>query len=209
MFTGIVEDIGVIKSIEQQGKEKLFTIAVSKIDPSELILGESVAVNGTCLTIKFLKEDGFVVETSHETLLKTNLSVLVEGDHVNLERSLRVGDRLSGHIVTGHVDGVGKVESRKEIGKSVEFHFSVTSSLGKYIIKKGSIAVDGVSLTVNTVLDSTFSVNIIPYTLQETTFQYMDVGDLVNIECDIIGKYVERLLEYREATPPTYESFEI
>ena len=194
MFSGIVEDIGTVQALEEKDKGVLLRIGIRKIDAGELDLGESVAVNGICLTVVSAGDGSFSVDASHETLSRTNLSGLQTGSGVNLERSLRVGDRMGGHIVTGHVDGVGVVQSITPVGESKVFSFSIPPSLAKYVVEKGSIAVDGVSLTVNSVKDTEFSVNIIPYTLRETTFSEFRRGRQVNIECDIIGKYVEKML---------------
>ena len=194
MFSGIVEEVGVLRALEKRDKGVLLRIGVRKIEAGEMTLGESVAVNGVCLTVVSLEDGGFSVEASHETLSRTNLSGLLPESPVNLERSLRVGDRMGGHIVTGHVDGVGVVQSVTPVGESRVFIFSIPSQLAKYVVEKGSVAVDGVSLTVNSVDDSEFSVNIIPYTLRETTFSGFHLGREVNIECDIIGKYVEKML---------------
>ena len=194
MFSGIVEDVGVLQALEEKGKGVLLRVGVRKIDAGELVLGESVAVNGVCLTVVSVEDGSFSVDASHETLSRTNLSGLQAGSRVNLERSLRVGDRMGGHIVTGHVDGVGGVQSIAPVGESRVFSFSIPAALAKYVVEKGSVAVDGVSLTVNSVRGTEFSVNIIPYTLRETTFSEFHRGREVNIECDIIGKYVEKML---------------
>jgi len=193
MFTGIVEDTGKIRNIESANMEKIFTIEVGRIDAANIAQGESIAVNGACLTVTSNKSDTFTVGASEETLSKTNLSALNIGSLINLERSLMVGGRLGGHFVTGHIDGIAMVDSKKNVGKSVEFWFKIPFELTKYMINKGSVALDGVSLTVNKVVDNSFSVNIIPYTLEETTFGVLELGSAVNIECDIIGKYVEKL----------------
>ena len=194
MFSGIVEDIGVLRALEEKDKGVVLRVGVRKIDAGELVLGESVAVNGVCLTVVSVEDGSFSVDASHETLSRTNLSGLRAGSGVNLERSLRVGDRMGGHIVTGHVDGVGTVQSVAPAGESRVFSFSIPAALAKYVVEKGSVAVDGVSLTVNSVRGTEFSVNIIPYTLRETTFSEFRRGREVNIECDIIGKYVEKML---------------
>jgi riboflavin synthase len=194
MFTGIVEDIGTIKEIKPRTKEVLFTIKTKNIDVKEIKLGDSISINGACLTAISIGDGSFTIEASHETLNRTNLSKLKIGSKVNLERSLKLGDRLSGHIVNGHVDGVGKVDSIRKLGKSVEIWFSLPKGLSRYVVEKGSIAVDGVSLTVNAVNGDRFSVNIIPYTREATIFGEMKPGDSVNIECDIIGKYLEKFV---------------
>ena len=195
MFTGIVEDIGKVSGIRRKQKESVFTFEVGRIKIAEVELGESIAVNGTCLTVTSIGKNSFTVDASRETLSKTNLGELKKGDSVNLERSLRAGGKLGGHIVNGHVDGVGKVESRRKAGDSHIFRFSVPKALSKYIVQKGSVAVDGVSLTVNDVKGKEFTVNIIPHTLKETIFSGLKKGDTVNIECDIVGKYVEKFVK--------------
>ncbi len=194
MFTGIVEDIAKVKDIRQRARESVFTFEVNRIDLKQVGLGDSISVNGTCLTVTSLGKNTFTVDASHETMARTNLGKLKKGSRVNLERALKVGDKLGGHIVNGHVDGVGKVKSRKKQGGSAEFRFSIPPELSKYIVEKGSVAVDGVSLTVNTVEGNEFGVNIIPYTLEETIFGDLKTGSAVNIECDIIGKYVEKFV---------------
>lgn len=194
MFTGIVEDVGKVREIKTKSKDVLFIIQVKHIDAGEIGLGESIAVNGTCLTVISSGKNNFTVEASHETLKRTNLSKLKVGSKVNLERALKIGGRLGGHIVNGHVDGIGKVESIEKRGKSIEIWFSLPEELSRYVVEKGSIAVDGVSLTINAVNGNRFSVNIIPYTQDATIFAELRSGDLVNIECDIIGKYVEKFV---------------
>ena len=194
MFTGIVEDVGRVSGIKRKEMESVLTFEVGKIDIGELELGESIAVNGACLTVTTIGKNVFTVDASHETLSRTNLGKLKKGARVNLERSLRAGGKLGGHIVNGHVDGVGRVESRRKIGDSHVFRFSVPKALSRYIVEKGSVAIDGVSLTVNEVKGKEFTVNIIPYTLEETIFGSLKKGDSVNIECDIIGKYVEKFV---------------
>ncbi len=194
MFTGIVEDIGTVSGVIRRTKESTITIRVGKIDPRELVNGESISVSGACLTVTSVEGDTFTVDASRETLSRTSLGKLKAGHAVNLERSLRAGDRMGGHIVSGHVDGVGKVKSKKKRGSSVEFTFSAPADVLKYIVEKGSVAVNGVSLTVNSAGGDGFTVNIIPFTLAETTFGSLRAGNPVNIECDIIGKYVEKLM---------------
>ena len=194
MFTGIVEDRGTVTEIKRRAKESALTFRANRIDPREIVMGESIAVNGACLTVTSLGDSTFTVDASRETLSRTNLGKLRPGSMVNLERSLRVGDRMGGHMVSGHVDGVGSVKSKKKRGASVEFRFTAPGQVMKYIVEKGSVAIDGVSLTVNAVEEGEFTVNIIPYTLAETTFGALRAGKPVNIECDVIGKYVEKLM---------------
>jgi len=194
MFTGIVEDVGRVEELKPKAKDALFTIRTKKIDVKEMKIGESISVNGACLTVILIKNNTFTVEASHETLRRTTLSKLKLGSKVNLERSLRLGDRLGGHIVNGHVDGIGKVESIERCGKSLEFWFSIPKGRSKYIVEKGSIAIDGVGLTINALNVDRFSVNIIQYTQEATIFSNLKSGDSVNIEFDIIGKYVEKFV---------------
>ncbi len=194
MFTGIVEDLGKIESIRKRGKDVIFVISTDKINFDELDHGESITVNGACLTVISLGKKAFEVKASHETLNRTNLSKVRVGSRVNLERALKVGDRLGGHIVNGHVDGIGKITSIEQKGESKEVWVTLIPELSRYVVEKGSIAVDGVSLTVNRVDGDKFSVNIIPYTQDVTIFGGMKKGDSVNIECDIIGKYVEKFV---------------
>lgn len=198
MFTGIIEDIGEVRNASFFGGDGLFNISVNRIDVDELVAGESISVNGVCLTVTKKGKSDFTVDISRETLSKTNLSSFSTGSRVNLERSLKAGDRMGGHIVTGHVDGVATVDSITRVGDSMEFWFLLPESLAKYMIQKGSVAVDGVSLTVNNVEGNRFSVNIIPHTQKETVFSDYSTGDRVNIECDIIGKYVEKFVLLRE-----------
>lgn len=194
MFTGIVEDVGRVEELKPKTKEVLFTIGAKNIDVKEMKLGDSISVNGVCLTLISFKNNTFTVEASHETLRRTTLSKLKVGSKVNLERPLKLGERLGGHIVNGHVDGIGRVESIGRRGKSLEFWFSIPKGHSKYAVEKGSIAIDGVSLTINALNGDRFSVNIIPYTQEATIFSNLKPGDSVNIEFDIIGKYVEKFL---------------
>lgn len=194
MFTGIVEGIAVVKDIRKRSKEAVLTFKSPKVDLNGMILGDSIAINGICLTVVSFKGNTFSVEASQETLSKTNLNKMIKGSMVNIERSLRVGDRLGGHFVTGHVDGTGKIMSVAPAGDSREVWINVPDNLIRYIVEKGSVAVDGVSLTVNRVNSDSFSVNIIPYTQDVTILQKSKTGDVVNIECDIIGKYVEKFV---------------
>jgi len=205
MFTGIVEDTGVIKSVEKKDKESTFTISVGRMDLSGAALGDSIAVNGACLTVTTLDGSEFTVHASHETLSRTTLGTLAPGARVNLERALRAGDRLGGHIVNGHVDGVGNVVSKIRSGGSYIFRFSLPEGLARYVVEKGSVAVDGVSLTVNSSEGNEFTVNIIPYTLAETTFGGLEPGNPVNIECDVIAKYVEKLASGTRGNNPLYQ----
>jgi riboflavin synthase len=194
MFTGIIEELGHLEKAD----DTLFTISVSDSFYKELKLGSSVATNGTCLTVKTLSEPNmFTVEVMPETQRRTALGEqLKAGVSVNLELAMRPVDRLEGHIVQGHVDGVGKVESVTQDGNSHMYSFSVPAGLERYIIEKGSIAINGVSLTVISVTDSTFTVGIIPYTLEHTTFSDLKAGDPINLEVDMVAKYIEKFHRY-------------
>lgn len=192
MFTGIIIDIGVIKKITKKDEDILLSIYSSNV--KGFTNGMSISCSGICLTvIDFNKsENGYVfdVYVSKETLSKTNLGNLIEGDHINIEKSLSLGDEMSGHIVQGHIDGVVKIKNIESIGDSKKFCFGVDSNLVKFIASKGSVSLDGTSLTVNHVNDTEFEVNFIPYTLEHTTWKYRNIGDLVNLEVDILARYV-------------------
>ncbi len=193
MFTGIVQGIGTITEKRAAGGGMVFGLEAGfdLTDPEE---GESIAVNGTCLTAREIIGRRFLVDVSPETLSRTGLGFLKVGSRVNLERALRLSDRLGGHLVSGHVDALGRVEDRQTQGDFTLFTFSLDEGLARYIIEKGSITINGVSLTVNSCRGNRFSVSIIPHTLDVTTLGELKIGDRVNLEVDIIGKYVEKLL---------------
>ena len=193
MFTGLIEGTGKLKTIEPRGKDMRLSIQAS-FDLEGFQTGESVAVDGICLTVVSWQARAFTVDVSQETLSRSTLGQRSVGDEVNLERALRLGDRLGGHLVNGHVDGKARVMARKQRGDSLVFVFEVVAELGRYIIEKGSVAVNGVSLTVNRCDEQSFDVNIVPHTARVTTIGSLRVGDEVNIEVDIIGKYVERFV---------------
>lgn len=193
MFTGIVEEIGTVKSVQS----KVITIEASKIF-DDLHLGDSVAVNGTCLTVSSFDNKIFNADVTQETLNRTNLGSLKNGSKVNLERAMTLSGRFGGHIVSGHIDGVGSIKSMKKDDNAIILTIEVPKPLMKYVVEKGSVAVDGISLTVASLTDNTFSIAVIPHTLKETVLYYKKEGDKVNIENDIIGKYVERLLTFKE-----------
>lgn len=192
MFTGIIETVGVIKSIEKSGTNVDFTIQ-SKIS-NELKVDQSVAHNGVCLTVTELTDDWHKVTAVEETLLKTNLGGLVEGDIVNLERCMIANGRFDGHVVQGHVDQIGVCTKKEERDGSWLFDFEYDSALGNVTVEKGSICINGISLTCFNSEDDSFSVTIIPYTMEHTSFKSLKVGDTINLEFDIIGKYVSKLL---------------
>ena len=193
MFTGIIQGRGKVQRAQASGGGMVFLLEADfdLVDPEE---GESIAVNGVCLTARDIKGNSFLVDVSPETLSRTGLGELKSGSQVNLERALRLSDRLGGHMVSGHVDTQGRVEDRRSEGDFTIFTFSLSRSLVKYVIEKGSVAINGVSLTVNSCEGDRFTVSIIPHTLVVTTLGELKPGDSVNIEVDIIGKYVEKLL---------------
>lgn len=195
MFTGIIEDLGIIESLEKDGGNLHIEIK-SSITP-ELKVDQSVAHNGVCLTVVSIKNKTYVVTAIQETLDKTNLSLLHEGDIVNIERAMKLGDRLDGHIVQGHIDQTGECISISEENGSWIFTFKYNKSLNNITIEKGSITVNGVSLTVVNSRKNQFSVAIIPYTYEHTTFKNIEVNSKINLEFDVIGKYVSRLNELR------------
>ena len=193
MFTGLVEGIGLIVGLTSMAEGLRLTVKTS-FPAAELTLGESVALAGACLTVVALDPPRASFEVSPETLARTTFPLKKVGDRVNLERSLRLGDRLGGHLVTGHVDGVGVVRQLRPGPAHIGLTFEMPGALSRFVIEKGSIAIDGVSLTVNTCKANTLTVNVIPFTARETTLAALQVGDRVNLEADLIGKYVARLL---------------
>lgn len=197
MFTGIIEGVGRLAARELRGGDARLRIQVGSLPFDDVRLGESIAVNGTCLTVIDFDATSFDADASTETLALTTLGALPEGALVNLERAMRPTDRLGGHIVSGHVDGVGRVERVTEDARALRWRFSAPTALLRYIAKKGSICVDGVSLTVNEVDDTSFEVALIPHTVAHTAFQQTRVGDAVNLEVDLVARYAERLFAHR------------
>lgn len=193
MFTGIIEDKGKVSRVEYGGQKKRIAIGLPP-HLTEVQVGDSININGACLTVVQRKEREIEVDLSQETLQKTVLGELKEGDLVNLERALRLTDRLGGHIVTGHVDGIGVIVRKDKERDFVRLRIKIPGSVSKYVVEKGSIAVDGVSLTVNECRAGEIEMTLIPYTLEKTTLMDKRVEDRVNIEADILGKYVEKLL---------------
>ena len=194
MFTGIIESVGKIESIQNKGGDARIWIHTGKLDMSDVQPGDSIAANGVCLTAIELKSQAYCADVSGETLSLTRLGALKAGSAVNLEKALTPTSRLGGHLVSGHVDGVGQVVERRDDARSVRFIIESPAGLAKYIAMKGSITVDGVSLTVNKVDGCRFELNIVPHTLQETIMNQYQSGYRVNLEVDLIARYLERLL---------------
>ena len=197
MFTGIVLDVGTVQVQEACSGDVRTVIGLDRIDPSGLRLGDSICVQGCCLTVTQILDRAFAADVSRETLSVTTLGELAVGSAVNLEPSLRAGDALGGHLVSGHVDGVAKVASLVVDARSTRVKITVPEHLAKYVARKGSVAIDGVSLTVNEVEGSTFGVNLIPHTQAVTTLGRLTAGSRVNLEIDQVARYVERLLGER------------
>ena len=202
MFTGIIQGLGTLFEKRPSGGGMIFGLEADfdLTDPEE---GESIAVNGACLTARNIKGNRFYVDVSPESLRRTLLGALQTGSRVNLERALRLSDRLGGHLVSGHVDAQGQVKQRRKSGDFTLFSFSLDPALTRYVVEKGSVTINGVSLTVNTCERDLFTVSIIPHTLSVTTLGLLREGDFVNIEVDIIGKYVEKLLSADKAGSAT------
>jgi riboflavin synthase len=194
MFTGLIEGTGTLLRTDRNGPDAKMVIQ-AHYEVGKLVLGESIAVDGACLTVVSFKGNLFTVDVSAETLGRTTLGRKAPGARLNLERALRMGDRLGGHLVSGHVDGIGVLRDRYKEGRSWRLFFNVPEDLTRYIIEKGSVAINGISLTVNGCGEGEFDVNIIPHTAQETTIGDFQIGEEVNIETDIIGKYVEKMLK--------------
>jgi len=198
MFTGIVQTTGTIAAVDVLGGDKRLTVQPGALDPGAIRPGDSIAVNGVCLTAIDPGDDGFVADVSRETLAVTTLGSLVVGDRVNLEPAMTLAQPLGGHLVSGHIDGIGVLSSIHEDARSTRMAFVVPDGLARYLARKGSVCVDGVSLTVNGVADSTFSVNIVPHTLENTIMGQYRVGTGVNVEVDLLARYLERLMEWRD-----------
>ncbi|PID48750.1 MAG: riboflavin synthase [Proteobacteria bacterium] len=193
MFTGIIQALGTVLDMQPKGGDMRLSIATGKLDMSDVVLGDSIAVNGVCLTAISVGARQFSADVSRETLLLTSLGQLSRASAVNLEKALTLSSRLGGHLVSGHVDGLGEVLSRHDDARSVRFQIKVPDALAKYIAMKGSICVDGISLTVNAVNGSVFDLNIVPHTLQETIMSGYHSGTKVNLEVDLLARYLERL----------------
>ncbi|MHB8454781.1 MAG: riboflavin synthase [Acidiferrobacterales bacterium] len=203
MFTGIVQATGSIARLEPKGMDLRMRIECSALDMSDVRIGDSISVNGVCLTALDCSAGGFSADVSGETLAHTTLDGARAGTRVNLEKALTPSSRLGGHLVSGHVDGVGVVRTRRDEGRSVRFGIEAPRALARYIAPKGSICVDGVSLTVNSVDAAGFDINIVPHTLEQTTLSALDIGLRINLEVDLIARYLERLLIERGVDPGT------
>lgn len=202
MFTGIIEAVGTVATMPFQGQDARIYVRSGALDLTDVQLGDSIAVNGVCLTAVDLPGDGFWADVSGESLQRTTLGDLRTGSRVNLEKALTLQTRLGGHLVSGHVDGVGVVEQRLEAGRSIQFDIRAPAELARYIAAKGSICVDGISLTVNNVEESLFSLNIVPHTLAKTTLDDAHPGRRCNLEVDLIARYLERLVQAGDAVEP-------
>ncbi|MFC1748769.1 riboflavin synthase [Pseudomonadota bacterium] len=194
MFTGIIESLGQITALDAKGDDRRLSIATGGLDMTDVQLGDSIAVDGICLTVVEFSDAHFVMDASAETLSKTTMGGFSVGRKVNLEKALTPTTRLGGHMVSGHVDGVGEIESKETVGESLRFRVRVPDALAKYIAVKGSVCIDGISLTVNRVEGAVFDINIIPHTADVTTIGGYQAGRKVNIEVDLVARYLERLL---------------
>lgn len=197
MFTGIIEEIGIIQSIKKNNKSSVLSIQGKKIF-EDIHIGDSISVNGVCLTVTTFSNKTFTADVMNETLSRSSLGSLKNGSYVNLERAMSSSGRFGGHIVSGHIDGTGRIIKIKRDDNAIWYTIIVEDSLIRYIVEKGSVAIDGISLTIANVNESSFSVSIIPHTSQETTLSHRLVGDIVNIENDVIGKYVEKLINFEK-----------
>ncbi|MFS0822888.1 riboflavin synthase [Bacillus sp. 1P02SD] len=194
MFTGIVEEIGKVKAINGSQDSVKMVIQAKKI-LEDVNLGDSISVNGVCLTVTEFTSDGFTVDVMPETVKSTSLRELERNHAVNLERAMTAGGRFGGHIVSGHVDGIGKIVRKEPKGNAVYYEIEIPEELVEFMIHKGSVAVDGTSLTIFGLTENTFTLSLIPHTLSETILRNKGVGDIVNIECDMLGKYVSRFMQ--------------
>ncbi|MEZ9057785.1 riboflavin synthase [Vibrio pelagius] len=195
MFTGIVEAVGTLSAITPRGEDITVTVNVGKLDMSDVQLGDSIATNGVCLTVVEFDDNSYSADLSLETLKKTGFIDYQAGDKVNLEKAMLPTTRFGGHIVSGHVDGVGEIVERNQVGRAIEFWVEMPAEISKYVAQKGSITVDGISLTVNDLRKNSFKLTIVPHTSSETTIDQFNVGRKVNLEVDVLARYMERLLQ--------------
>ena len=199
MFSGIIEAVGTVAALDRRGDDA--RLSINGFAGAGLALGESICTSGVCLTVREITADGFTADLSDETLRRTSLGLLRPGDSVNLERSLRLGDRLSGHFVFGHVDGVGRVTALDRSGEGYWLRVATDDALASYLVDKGSIAVDGISLTMCDAGESSFAVAVIPHTFEVTTLSRRNVGDQINLEVDMLARYARRALESMRDRP--------
>ncbi|ELA8350230.1 riboflavin synthase [Vibrio alginolyticus] len=203
MFTGIIEAVGTLTAITPTGEDISVTVEVGKLEMSDVKLGDSISTNGVCLTVTSYTETSYTADLSVETLNKTSFSTYQTGDKVNLEKAMLPTTRFGGHIVSGHVDGIGEIVERNQVGRAIEFWVTMPSELSKYIAEKGSITVDGISLTVNDLRQDAFKLTVVPHTSEETIINSFNIGRKVNLEVDILARYMESLLQgQRKATEP-------
>ncbi len=198
MFTGIIQATGSIASIKTNDNDSRYVFNTGNMELDDVEIGDSIAVNGTCLTVLEKNKNGFSADLSNETLNLTTLSKLKQGSRLNLEKAMMLSDRINGHLLSGHIDGIGKIMELNDEGRSIRYQIELPEELTKYVAKKGSIAVDGVSLTINEVSGNYFNVNIIPHTLSETIFSDYRIGTLVNIEVDLFARYLDQLINNKE-----------
>ena len=197
MFTGIIEEVGTVKAVQRSGNNSFIRIEAKKV-LEDINIGDSIAVNGVCLTVTHFDSTTFQADVMNETLSRSSLGSLTNGSPVDLERAMAAGGRFGGHIVSGHIDGTGSITDIRNDGIAVWYTVSADPDIMRYIVEKGSIAIDGISLTVAKVTDSSFSVSIIPHTAAQTVLGTKKTGDIVNLENDIVGKYVEKLMKPAE-----------
>ncbi|MBY7958317.1 riboflavin synthase [Vibrio fluvialis] len=194
MFTGIVEAVGTLTAITPKGEDITISVDAGKLDMGDVKLGDSIATNGVCLTVVEFNSHSYSADLSLETLKKSGFADYKVGDKVNLEKAMLPTTRFGGHIVSGHVDGAGEIVERNPVGRAIEFWVAIPAELSKYVAEKGSITVDGISLTVNDLRKNAFKLTIVPHTTQETTIDHFQVGRKVNLEVDVMARYLERLL---------------
>jgi riboflavin synthase len=207
MFTGIIEEIGTIQQMKQTGEAIVLTIGARKV-LEDVQLGDSIAVNGVCLTVTSFTDRSFTVDVMPETVKATSLRTLTRGSKVNLERAMAANGRFGGHFVSGHVDGIGEIVRKQPVANAVYYDIKVPRELRKYMILKGSVAVDGTSLTIFGLTDETLTISLIPHTREATILGEKKVGDIVNIECDVIGKYVEQFVNGKKEETITLDFLE-
>ncbi|AGH80828.1 riboflavin synthase subunit alpha [Psychromonas sp. CNPT3] len=206
MFTGIIEAVGTISAIKHHAHDMTISVDSGTLDLSDVKLGDSIAHNGVCLTITALHKNGYDVDISNETISRSGFASIKIGFKVNLEKAMQMSSRFGGHIVSGHVDGVGEITSMTRVGSAIEYWIKAPLDLAKYIAEKGSITIDGISLTTNAIDNSAFKLTIIPHTIAQTTMQDYQVGTLVNLEVDVIARYLERLISSNQNVETEKES---